>query len=150
MGYDVHLDHVGSSPLAVVRRRAQLQDLSRVVPEACGYVWKVLKSMQVQGAGRLVALYWDGEINLEVGAEVPTPFPGHGDVVASATPAGSVATAVHFGPYDRLSEPHKAICKWCADHGYPLAGPNWEVYGHWDPDPAKCRTDVFYLLKAAG
>jgi hypothetical protein len=35
-----------------------------------------------------------------------------------------------------------------------LAGPNWEVYGHWtdewNSDPAKIRTDVFYLLVANG
>jgi hypothetical protein len=33
-----------------------------------------------------------------------------------------------------------------------LAGPNWEVYGHWqdewNSDPSKIRTDVFYLLVA--
>ncbi len=25
--------------------------------------------------------------------------------------------------------------------------PYWEVYGDWDDDPSKLRTDVFYLLK---
>ena len=32
-----------------------------------------------------------------------------------------------------------------------LAGPNWEIYGHWvdewNRDPSKIRTDVFYLIK---
>jgi hypothetical protein len=23
---------------------------------------------------------------------------------------------------------------------------NWEIYGHWDDDPSKVRTDVFYFL----
>jgi hypothetical protein len=35
--------------------------------------------------------------------------------------------------------------------GHELAGPSWEVYGHWldewNSDPRKIRTDVFYLLK---
>ena len=31
-----------------------------------------------------------------------------------------------------------------------LAGPNWEVYGHWHDDPSQLRTDVFYLLQDAG
>jgi hypothetical protein len=34
-----------------------------------------------------------------------------------------------------------------------LAGPNWEVYGHWkdewNSDPSKICTDVFYLVVAA-
>jgi len=36
--------------------------------------------------------------------------------------------------------------------GRPLAGANWELYGHWldewNSDPSKIRTDIFYLLKS--
>jgi effector-binding domain-containing protein len=148
MDYAVRVEHVSSRPLAVVRRRASSQELSRVVPECCGTVWNVLKALQVPGAGRHVAIYWDCQINLEVGAEVEAPFAGHGEVLGSSTPAGPVATVAHFGPYNRLHDAHAAIRKWCADNGYTPAGPNWEVYGHWDDDPAKVRTDVFYLLDA--
>jgi hypothetical protein len=148
MEYAIQVEHVDGRPLAVVRRRASSQELKDVVPQACGIVWGVMKTLQVQGLGRHVAIYWDGEINLEVGVEVTTPFTGHDEVIGSATPAGTVATTAHFGPYDRLHEAHTAICQWCADNGHTLAGPNWEVYGHRTDDPAKLRTDVFYLLNA--
>jgi effector-binding domain-containing protein len=62
------------------------------------------------------------------------------------TPSGRAATAAHFGSYDLLSEAHAAVREWCAAKGEALAGPNWEAYGHWDDDPARVRTDVFYLL----
>jgi effector-binding domain-containing protein len=154
MDYDVRLEQLSSRPLAVVRRRAGAHELSKVVPDACGTVWSVVRSQQIPGAGRHVALYLDDQINLEVGVELDTPFAGHGEVVGSATPAGAVATAVHFGPYGRLCEAHQAIREWCAKHGHALAGPSWEIYGHWtdecNSDPAKIRTDVFYLLKAGG
>jgi effector-binding domain-containing protein len=154
MEYDVRLEQLSSRPLAVVRRRASLQELAKVVPDACGTVWGVVRAQKITGAGRHVALYWDGVINLEVGVELDAPFAGHGEVVGSATPAGAVATAVHFGPYNRLPEAHQAIRQWCANHGYTLAGPNWEIYGHWidewNNDPAKIRTDVFYLVKTDG
>jgi effector-binding domain-containing protein len=91
---------------------------------------------------------------VEVGAEVATPFTGHGEVVGSTTPAGSVATTTHYGPYGRLGDAHAAIRRWCADNGHTLTGPNWEVYGHWldewNNDPSKVRTDVYYLLAADG
>jgi effector-binding domain-containing protein len=125
-----------------------------VVPEACGTVWSVVRAQKIAGAGRHVAIYWDCQINLEVGVELDAPFAGHGDVVGSATPAGAVVTTAHFGPYGRLHEAHEAIRRWCAGHAYTLAGPNWEIYGHWtdecDRDPTKIRTDVFYLLKTDG
>ncbi len=154
MDVEVRVEQLASRPLAVVRRRASVPQLAKVVPDACGTVWNALRALKVAGAGRHVALYWDDAINLEVGVELDAPFAGNGEVVGSATPAGAVATATHFGPYNQLGNAHQAIRQWCADHGYALAGPNWEVYGHWlnewCDDPSKIRTDVFYLLKPAG
>jgi len=51
------------------------------------------------------------------------------------------------GLYQKLSEAHTAVRRWCAEHGYALAGPNWEIYGDWTDNPAELRTDVFYLLQ---
>jgi effector-binding domain-containing protein len=154
MEYEVRLEQLSSRPLVVVRRRASSHELAKVVPDACGAVWNVVRAQKIAGAGRHVAVYLDGQINLEVGVELEAPFAGHGDVVGSATPAGTVATAVHFGPYHRLHEAHEAILQWCANHSYTLAGPNWEIYGHWtdecNGDPTKIRTDVFYLLRTDG
>jgi effector-binding domain-containing protein len=150
MEYDVRLEKHAGHPLAVVRRRASLQELSRVVPDACGTVWAVIRAQQIPGAGRHVAVYLDGQINLEVGVELDAPFAGHGEVVTSATPAGLVATTTHYGPYHRLGEAHEAIRSWCGTNGYVPAGPNWEVYGHWvdewNRDPTRITTDLFYLL----
>src|SRR5262249_24353651 len=100
MEYDVRLEHLSSCPLAVVRRRASLQDLARVIPDACGTVLSVVRAQKIAGAGRHIAIYWDDVITLEVGVELDAPFAGHGEVVGSATPAGAVASTVHFGPYD--------------------------------------------------
>jgi effector-binding domain-containing protein len=152
MEYQIQLQTVvDARPLAVVRRQAGVSELSRVVPDACGIVWGALRAQQVKGAGRHVAIYLDDQINLEVGVEMDTPFAGYGEVVGSSLPVGSVAKTVHFGPYGQLGEAHKAIRDWCARHGHALAGPNWEIYGHWEEewnrDASKIRTDVFYLLK---
>lgn len=154
MEYDVRLEQLGSRPLAVVLRRASSHELARVVPDACGLVWKVARDQKIAGAGRHVALYRDDQINLEVGVELESPFAGHGEVIGSATPAGAVATTTHLGPYSRLHEAHQAVRRWCVSHGYKPAGPNWEIYGHWtdewNTEPAKIRTDVFYLLETDG
>ena len=152
MEYVTRIEQLSRLPLAVVRRRAAQRELSKVVPEACGTVWNVLRAQSVTGAGRHVAVYWDCQINLEVGVELDAPFAGFGEVVPSATPAGLVAATTHYGPYGLLPAAHAAIKQWCADHGQTLAGPSWEVYGHWQDewnrDPAKITTDIYYLLGA--
>ncbi|MBI1345874.1 AraC family transcriptional regulator [bacterium] len=150
MNYHIRVEqHVGR-PLAVVRRVAAPAQLSKVVPEACGIVWNVIRSQNVPGAGRHVAVYYDDVIHLEVGVELETPFVGYGDVVGSMTPAGTVVTTTHLGPYGGLHHAHAAVHQWCQQQGRQLAGPRWEIYGHWLPewnvDPSLIVTDVFYLL----
>jgi effector-binding domain-containing protein len=97
-------------------------------------------------------VYWDGSIRLEVGVELQGLFVDDGEVVRSATPAGTVASITHYGPYDGLGAAHDAIQHWCTVNGRELAGPSWEVYGHWErewnDDPSRIRTDVHYLLTA--
>ena len=147
--HDVQIQIVESAPLAVVRRQARQAELAGLVPECCGLVWEAVRSQRVK-AGRHGALYRDGTIRLEVGVELLGPFTDDGEVVASATPAGTVAMTTHLGPYDGLGAAHDAIARWCAADGRRLAGPSWEIYGHWqrewDTNPAAIITDVYYLL----
>ena len=149
---DVELQRLDSVPLAVIRRQARPSNLSRVIPECCGLVWKAVRAQKAP-AGRHVALYWDFEstIRLEVGVELLGPFAEEGDIVRSATPSGMVASATHFGPYGGLRATHDSIHQWCKSNNQRVAGPSWEIYGHWlddwNADPSRIRTDVFYLLR---
>ena len=149
MDHEVQFLHVEPHPIAAVRRLAKHDELSRVVPEACGTVWNFLRAAGIKGAGRHVAVYLDGVINLEVGVELSGSFDSDGSVIASMTPGGWVAMTAHLGPYARLGEAHKAILARCAQRGRKLAGPSWEIYGHWTDDPEQLRTDVFYLLESS-
>src|SRR5436190_8494627 len=148
----VQLRRVDAIPLAVIRRQARQAELSRVVPELCGRVWNVVRAQQAK-AGRNVAFYQEcvaGVLAVEVGVEMNGPFTEQDGVVLSATPAGEVASATHFGPYSGLGAAHSAIGQWRTANNRQYAGPSWEIYGHWlkewDTDPSRIRTDVYYLL----
>jgi effector-binding domain-containing protein len=150
--YDVQLQRNDTVPVAVIRRRANASELSRLVPECCGLVWNAVRAQNTK-AGRHVAIYWDDSIRLEVGVELEGPFTEQKDVVCSAIPAGLIATTSHFGPYGGLGAAHDAVRRWCQANHHQVAGPRWEIYGHWLPewnmDPSRIRTDVQYLLAAA-
>jgi effector-binding domain-containing protein len=143
---DVCKIRVDPQPTAVVRRTAAQSQLSTVVPQACGEVWKFLRTTGLPNSGLNMALYHDAVMNIECGVVVPQRFTGSGDVVCSETPGGTVATVSYFGPYSGLGEAYDAIGDWCAANGYAAGFPCWEVYGHWEDDPSKLRTDVFFLL----
>ena len=155
MRYTVRVERVGGGAIAVVRRRVAKAEMPRVVPEACGLVWKAVKAAGVTDAGRHVSVYRaapEGLLDVEIGVEVGSAFPGWGEVVASELPAGEAATVTHLGPYQKLGEANQAINDWCGAQGRVKAGPSWEIYGHWveewNHDPSKIRTDVYYLLKS--
>jgi effector-binding domain-containing protein len=149
MDYQVEARRVEPQITAVVCFTATQKQLSTLIPQACGEVWNFIRSAGIPQPGRHVALYLDGVMNIECGAEVGQPFRGNGRVVCSQTPAGLVATTAHFGPYHLLGNAYDAIDKWCVANGHAKAGPSWEVYGHWTDDPTQLRTDVFWLLKDA-
>ena len=148
--YPVQAQRLEAVPLAVVRRQVPRSELARVVPECCGLVWSAVKAQHARG-GRHVAVYLDGTIRIEVGVEILGPFSESEEVVLSTTPAGTVASTTHFGPYTGLGAAHEAIRRWCETKERALAGPNWEIYGHWLPewnnDASQIRTDVYYLLQ---
>jgi effector-binding domain-containing protein len=149
MTYEISVERVEPRTIASVRRRATLEQLPAAVPAACGDVWNFIRANGIAQPGRNLAVYRegeDGQLDVEVGVEVAGPFAGDGEVSCSATPGGTVATTVHLGPYHRLGEAHDAVFQWCQHSHQKLAGLNWEIYGHWDDDPAKLQTDVFYLL----
>ena len=145
----MQVSNVPAVPLVAVRRRVSQRELSRVVPESCGAVWNAVRAQNLAG-GRHVAVYRDGSILLDVGVECAGPFEAHGDFRAALTPGGMAASVTHLGPYNTLGAGHDAVRQWCEAHGYRLAGPSWEVYGHWqdawNTDASQIRTDIYYQV----
>ena len=88
-----------------------------------------------------------GRITVDFGVQVVRRFEQQGEVRCIETPSGTVATVLHRGPYDRLSEAHAAVCDWCRQHAKQIGGFSWEIYGDWSDDPSKLETTVVYLLK---
>jgi effector-binding domain-containing protein len=141
---------VEAGDAAVMRGRVAMREIPRGIMPLVAQVWQFVRAGGVPGHGHNVWIYRhreDGEVDVEVGVEVPAPFADRDGVVATRTPAGRAAHAVHFGDYAGLPAFHAAISKWCRDNGRAAAGVNWEVYGDMDQDPAKRRCDVYHLLK---
>ena len=116
---------------------------------------------QVYAAGKAGSIQLDGQnifiyrecvgdqltVDFCVGAKAP--FAPVGNVQPLYTPAGVAAMTTHQGDYTGVYAANAAVSAWCRAHDRPLAGPSWEVYGHWHADPAQLRTDVYYLLVVA-
>jgi effector-binding domain-containing protein len=89
-----------------------------------------------------------GHVDIEFGVGTTAPFAAVGDVRPVELPVGEVAMTTHRGAYAGLGAAHAAVLAWCGAHSRALAGPRWEVYGHWT-DGELPRTDIYYLLRPA-
>jgi len=158
MSYFVRIANVRPQPLAAARGHGGTHNYIKNLFALLDEVWQFLRANpQVKQLGLNVFLYWgdtdkdllrtDPGLPIEAGVKVAVPFESTGRVTCSATPGGTVATVSHIGPYEKLSEAHSALRHWCKENNRPMAGTTWEEYGHWNEDPGKLRTDVFYLLK---
>jgi len=150
MPAEISLIDAPPRPLAVVRVTTVLANWPREFVGHLNKVYAAIKAGHVRQAGQNVMVYRprpDSRVDIECGVETDTRFDGVGEVVYSQTPAGLAVTVAHIGPYSELGKSHGAIFEWSRAHGRQLDGTCWEIYGDWEEDPAKLRTDVFHLVR---
>ena len=134
----VEVKQVPEQPIAVVRGVATMPNLPARIRGLFDQFYAGFK-----GKGGLNVVFYPGWAagECEIACGVQVEQDGN-----AASPAGTVATTVHMGPYHLMKPAHEAIQLWARENGRRLAGPSWEVYGHWSDDPAKLRTDIYYLV----
>jgi effector-binding domain-containing protein len=148
VAYDVRAERADPRPLAAIRATTTHQRLGADIVRLLDVVWPVLREQGVRTGHNVVVYYGGGgALTVDVGVEVFTGFAGHGEVRRVLTPSGDVATAAHNGEYSQMAPAYAALEQWCDDNGRRPSGVNWEVYGDWDDDPGKRRTDVYFLLE---
>jgi effector-binding domain-containing protein len=136
--------------IAAVRVRLPIRDVSRRFAEFLDQVYAASRAGAIELDGQNIFVYSGdarGEVDVEFGVGTRRSFDHVGAVVHSAMPSGEVATTTHWGDYAGLGAAHEAVVSWCRSQGRSIAGPRWEVYGHWSDNPATRRTDIVYLLK---
>jgi effector-binding domain-containing protein len=148
MAYEVRIERAEAQPLAAIRTTSTRPQLSRDIIRLLDRIWPFLREQGVRTRHNVV-VYHQG-LDIEVGVETFSDFNENGEIRRSATPAGEVITTAHFGDYSAMAPAYAALDQWCRDHDRPPTGVSWEVYGDWEDDAAKRRTDIYFLLAANG
>src|SRR5688572_11060570 len=133
MDYEVLISEALPRPIAAVRTSVKLADLSVQIGSILGEVWAFLGANKVRSTGHNVALYLSStgsgaDITLDAwfGVEVHETIPASERVAAISTPAGRVASTVHWGNYAGIPEAHSAVREWCEANGHRITGTDWE------------------------
>jgi effector-binding domain-containing protein len=148
--YEVRTEQAGPRRLAAIRATTTHQRLTSDIFRLLDMVWPALREQGVR-TGHNVVIYRGSPqaLIIDAGVEVFSEFTERGEMRSIETPSGEVATTAHFGDYAKMAPAYTALENWQAANGRQSAGVSWEVYGDWDDDPAKVRTDIYFLLKPA-
>jgi effector-binding domain-containing protein len=134
-------------PLLAIRTRLTMDDLNNRIPNLLHQIYEAVAGRGVLSGQNVVVYRGDGPVlDVEIGSGVKGKIEPPEGVVLIETPAGEAAHTIHWGEYPAITQAHQAIVAWCLAGGHALAGPRWEVYGERTEDPARRRTDVYYLL----
>jgi effector-binding domain-containing protein len=149
--YEVHETIVAARPVAGVRAQVSRGRVAFEFGRHLDQVYAAARAGAVVLDGQNIFIYrapTDEQLTVDFCVGVTAPFEAAGVVLPLETPRGVAVMTTHHGAYGGLGRAHAAILDWCRAHDRVLAGPSWEVYGHWHADPAQLSTDVYYLLQA--
>ena len=147
--HQVRMENAAARPLAAISTTASPDRLGAVIIATLDRIWPALRSQGVR-TGHNVVIYrglTEGSLAIDVGVEVFGDVAANGEIRPTGTPSGEAATVAHFGEYSQMDPAYKALELWCADNDRQRTGVSWEVYGDWDDDPAKRRTDIYCGLE---
>jgi effector-binding domain-containing protein len=151
--YDVRETIVAARPVAGVRAQVPRGRVAQEFGRYLDQVYAAARTGAVSLDGQNIFIYRDAtdkQLTVDFCVGVKAPFAPIGAVVPLETPSGVAAMTTHHGDYGGLGRANDAIHAWCRTNSRRLAGPSWEVYGHWHDDPAQLQTDVYYLLQTTG
>jgi effector-binding domain-containing protein len=148
MPYLVRTEHADPRRLASIRTTTSRAKLGPTIIAMLDQIWPVLREQGVRTDHNVVIYYGSTEqgFDIDVGVETLSEFTGPGPIALAQTPSGEVATIAHFGDYADMGPAYAALEQWCVDNDRQPTGVRWEVYGDWDDDPTKRRTDIYFAL----
>ena len=151
--HEVRETIVAARPVAGVRAQVPRGRIAQEFGRHLDQVYAAARAGAVDLDGQNIFIYRDAtdeHLTVDFCVGVTRRFAAVGVVLPLETPRGVAAMTTHLGDYGGLGRANAAILAWCRAHDRTLAGPSWEVYGHWHADPALLSTDVYYLLQAPG
>ena len=157
MTYDIVQKELDAQPVLLVRRRVNRSQIGSAIGEALPHIFMYAQQHGIALAGHPLTRYVDvgpGLLTIEPAMRVVSrpasdAKAGAGEVVEDVLPAGSVATTIHTGPYETLTEAYAALELWMEQNGRRPAAPPWEDYitdPAESPDPKDWKTEVCWPI----
>lgn len=147
---DTHIIDLAPMTGAGIEAYAKWSDLAPTIRSVFDRLYK--PGALAPGHGHNFILYANETkegATLTVGVLDRQPGGGDPDVKAAHVPGGRVITAPHMGDYAKMKDTYDVLHAEVKAKNLRRIWMSLEVYGDWDEDPAKVRTDLYLYLAVA-
>lgn len=153
--HEVTVKEVPAQHLATMGKHATMGTIGQDVSSGFAAVGEAVGRTGAQMVGPPFLVMFDvideeSDGDIQIAFPVAEPFAGSGDVVGEETPAMTVASTVHCGPYDEVGPAYHTLIGWIQEHGHEIAGPPREIYltdPQETPDPADFVTEIQFPIR---
>ena len=151
----VTVKNVEPFPYCAVAHKGPYTDMGTVIGE-------LIAAMQAQGLfpqvrGPMVGVYFNSpgttkpeDLSWEAGFIITAQATPQPPLVKKVWEHGTVAVAMHVGPYAKISASLEKVVAWLASHGFEIDGPVLERYLDQNPTavkPEELRTEIWIPCK---
>lgn len=151
---DLEIKSLPAQPALLIRTRASVRQLGRVLGPSLAAVLEHLSELGETPAGPSFAAYYNNDMaDLDVGIGFPVAkaLPGKGEIQAGEIPTGKYATCLYTGPYSHIQAAYAALTQFVQDNHVEVTIQAYEMYLD-DPSrtpPEELRTTVMLPLKTS-
>jgi effector-binding domain-containing protein len=145
MAWNIELKEKPLQYTLVIRKRASVLELPKIIGECYGAIGKYLGELGEQPSNAPFVAYYNLDmenLDLEIGFPVNKILPGKDDIVGGEIPAGPFVTCLYKGPYSDMKNLYEDMMKWIAENGYEMSGAAYEYYLN---SPAEVKDESEYL-----
>jgi effector-binding domain-containing protein len=145
MAWNIELKEKPLQYTLVIRKRASVLELPKIIGECYGAIGKYLGELGEQPSNAPFVAYYNLDmenLDLEIGFPVNKILPGKDDIVGGEIPAGPFVTCLYKGPYSDMKNLYEEMMNWIAENGYEMSGAAYEYYLN---SPAEVKDESEYL-----
>ena len=156
MPYDVHVTETTPQLVAATKVHTNLSEIGDDIGAGFGSLMMAFGREGIAPSGPPLIVYHDvideeTDGDIEICVPVNAAISGDADVYSRELEGGSMATAVHHGPYEQIAPAYHTLTGWISEHGHDIVGPPREIYLN-DPrmvPPEELLTQVEFPICSA-
>lgn len=133
MPYDVQMTETAPQQVAATKVHTTLSRIASDIQAGFGSLMQALQREGVPPSGAPMLVHLDvideeTDGDIEICVPISSAISGDSEVYGRELEGGTMASAIHRGPYQEIAPAYHAVTGWISEHGHEIAGPPREIY----------------------